>query len=384
LRLWVWIFLAGIGADIVFAWHGMAALCAGHLADPDSALRIARILAGIHQGHLVNTVNGVTPEWSRALDILLWLLAAPVAVIIGWPRALFAAGVALGPLCAGCLSVALGFAIRPFAEDRLLWTAGIAALLLPGMLALAAPGAVHEHVLALALTAASIGCANRAWRGRAGYGFLAGITGGFAVWLSPETTVFILLGMLPLLLRWLDKPIAGTITATASGFIDVIGFAWMVDPGPSGYFALDPHRLSIIYVVLGIFLLLAGAALWQLQGFSRPALRRAAGMTVCAGFMAGWLLLFPQLLAGVALAGHWPGLPEALLVASACVYAAWRAVAERSRFWFYIALCALLAFGLGSCVAPLTLFAAAAFAWLLPAALSQLRARVRNGGMAGT
>jgi hypothetical protein len=317
------------------------------------------------------------------LDILLWLMAAPLAVIIGWPSALFAAGAVLGPLGAGWLAVALAFAVRPFAEDRLLWTAGVAAALLPGMLGWVGPGEVHEHGLALALTAASIGCGNRAWRGRAGFGFLAGIAGGFAVWLSPETMVFILLGILPLLPRWLEKPIAGTIAATASGFIDVIGFAWMVDPGPGGYFARDPHRLSIVYVVLGIFLLLTGGVLWRLQGWDRPGPRGYAGVAVCAGFMLAWLLLFPQVLAGVAPDGHFPGVPDAVPGLAACAYAVWRAVSETSRFWAYVAFCTLLALGLGALVPALALFGAAAGAWLLPAALSQLRAR-RTRGVPGT
>lgn len=123
-RGWAGLFLIGAGLNIVAGLHGWPAVLAGHLNDPDSYMRLERLSQGIAQGQLVNLVArddsgaGVMVEWSCLLDVLLWLMAVPLSVFIGWRPALFAAGVALGPIGVGCLALALAFAVRPL-EGRI-------------------------------------------------------------------------------------------------------------------------------------------------------------------------------------------------------------------------------------------------------------------------
>ena len=179
-RGWAGLFLLGAGLNILVGLPGWPAVLAGNLVDPDSYMRLERLLQGIAQGHLRNTVGrddsgaGVVVEWSRLFDLLLWAMAAPLAIFLGWRQALFAAGVALGPLGVGALGLALAFAARPFSATGYLWAAPVAAALLPGLQCFAAPGVVHYHILLLALIALTAGLTARAWDGDSGWRFWRG------------------------------------------------------------------------------------------------------------------------------------------------------------------------------------------------------------------
>jgi hypothetical protein len=277
---------------------------AGNLVDPDSYMRLERILQGIAQGHLVNTVArddsgaGVMVEWSRLLDLLLWAMAAPLAVFLGWRQALFAAGAVLGPLGVGALGLALAFAARRFSAAKYLWAAPVAAALLPGLQCFAAPGVVHYHILLLALIALTAGLTARAWDGDTGWAFLAGVSGGFAIWLTPETMPFVLMAFAALLFRWVQSPIGAALAACAAGFFDVLGFALAIDPPSGGYGAAEIDRLSVVYVVLGLFLLIGGLALWRLQHLPNRRASRLLGAGLMASLLLGWIAMFPQVAMG--------------------------------------------------------------------------------------
>ena len=193
------LFLIAAGLNILLGLHDWPSVLAGSLNDPDSYMRLLRLEQGIHAGHLVVVVArddsgaGVMVEWSRLLDMLLWAMALPWVAFLGWHKALYIAGVALGPLSVGALGAVLAWVAEPFAARRYLWTAAVAAAVLPGVLTFAVPGVVHYHILLLVLIAATVGFVARAWQDDIGYGFLAGISGGFAIWLTPETMPFVLM-----------------------------------------------------------------------------------------------------------------------------------------------------------------------------------------------
>jgi hypothetical protein len=403
MKFWGGIFLLGAGLNILLGLHGWPSVLGGSLDDPDSYMRLERIRQGVAQGHLVNIVArddagaGVLVEWSRLLDALIWALAAPLVPLLGWTRALYAAGVALGPISVGALGVTLAFAARPFAEDRLLWTAALGAAMLPGLLKFAAPGIVHYHIALLALIAASNGYAIRAWRGDNWHGFLAGIWGGFAIWMTPETMPFVLMGFVPLLLRWLQKPVGVMVAACAAGCFDVLGFALMIDPPQGGYKIIEIDRLSLVYLILGSLLLLGGVGLWRLERWNNPPWRRAAGVGLMGGLLLLWIILFPGVIEGpyglmsrqemkqffgVMLELqplHGPAaLVQFLLPGTlALVYALWRAARERAWQWAYLALCILVALVLGYRFILFVGFSAAAAAALVPVMLSQASQRFR-------
>jgi hypothetical protein len=403
MKLWGGIFLTGAVLNIVLGWRGWPAVFSGHLADPDSYMRLERLRQGVASGHLVSVVArdqsgaGVLLEWSRLLDMLIWLLAAPFAWVAGWRDALFGAGIALGPLGTGALGMALAFAARPLAEDRLLWTAAVAAAVFPGLRDFAPPGAVNDHILLLALTALCAGGTLRGWRAGNGTGFFTGCAGGFAVWLTPVTLPFVLLAFLPLLIRWLNRPAGALLAATAAGFADVLAFGYMVDPPQGGYLTPEVDRMSVVYLALGFLLLLGSGFLWRLQRWDSPV-RRVLGVALLAGLLAAWVALFPQLLKGPygwmdaadrrIFLGMMPELrplqagavarylaPGALALA----YALWRAATAGWRWpWLYLAVCLAVALVLGDRCLIFAGFSAAAAACLLPVALSEAASRFRT------
>ncbi|HEY1856078.1 hypothetical protein [Acidocella sp.] len=165
------LFLLAAGLNVLVGAHAWPAVLAGSLNDPDSYMRLLRVEQGIRAGHLLLVVArddsgaGVMVEWSRLLDLLLWLMATPFAPWLGWHRALFVAGVMLGPLGVGALGATLAWVAAPFARRGHLWLAAVAAALLPGVAVFAVPGVVHYHILLLALIALTVGFAARAWNG---------------------------------------------------------------------------------------------------------------------------------------------------------------------------------------------------------------------------
>jgi hypothetical protein len=398
----IYALLFGLGAllDILVGLRGWGFVLAGNLNDPDSYMRLLRIEQGLRAGHLVNIVArdgsgaGTLVEWSKLLDFVLIALASPLALFIGWHRALFAAGVALGPIGVGCLGAALAYAVEPFTAVEFLYAAPVAAALLPGISTFAAPGVVHYHVLLLVVIGLAAGFAVRAWWGERFYGFLSGLAGGFAIWLTPETMPFILMVYAALLIRWGQGGFGLVLISTAAGLVDVLGFALAIDPPQGGYGVPEIDRLSLVYVIMGL-LFLGGAA--ALYGLERRGIRhwRIAGLAILVVLLGAWVAAFPQVamgpyglmsaqdmkrffgvmlelqpLRGAALVLYLlPGL-------LALLYALWRAVAGRGRLvWLYLALCTAVALGLGMKFILFVGFAPCVAAALLPVALGELSLR---------
>jgi hypothetical protein len=408
--LFVLLFVFAALMNIVLGTHAWPGVLAGSLNDPDSYMRLLRIEQGLHAHHLVVSVArddsgaGVMVEWSRLLDILLVVMASPMALFIGWHRALFAAGVALGPLGVGALGAILAWVMEPFAARKFLWAAAAAAAMLPGLLTFAQPGVVHYHILLLVLIAATVGFTARAWRDEPGTGFLAGMAGGFAIWLTPETMPFVLMAFAALLMRWWRVPLGRSMTYCAAGFIDVLAFGLTVDPPQGGYGVMEIDRLSAVYVVLALFLLAGCGALWRLEtGIWRW--RRPAGAGLMGALILGWIAIYPKVAMGPygvlppdqmhkffgAMLELQPvrGMDRIVWLAPgalALAYALWRAAFGRARLlWGYIALCLAVAFVLGARYVLFVEFSAAAAAGLLPLMLSDVTLLcARNEGLAGT
>jgi hypothetical protein len=405
-RGWGGLFLLGAGLNILVGLCGWPAVLAGNLIDPDSYMRLERILQGIAQGHLVNRVArddsgaGVLVEWSRLLDMLLWAMAAPLAMFLGWRQALFAAGVALGPLAVGFLGLGLAFAARPFSKAKFLWAAPLAAALLPGLQCFAGPGLVHYHILLLALIAWTVGLTARACDGDRVWGFSAGISGGFAIWLTPETMPFVLMAYAVLLFRWIERPIGGAITACAAGFAGLLVFALAIDPPFGGYGVVEIDRFSIVYVVLGLLLLAGGLTLWRLQQWQRIWARRLVGAGTMILLVLIWIGLFPKVAMGpygvmdaadrqsffgamveLQPVRGWNQIDEFLLPGLlALFYPILRAARGGAGFWLwsYVALCAGVALVLDQKFVLFVEFSAGLAAGLLPVMLTDVTFKLRK------
>ncbi|MGE4482904.1 hypothetical protein [Acidocella sp.] len=411
------LFLLAAGLNILLGLPQWPHVLAGNLQDPDSYMRLLRIEQGVHAGHLVTIVagdqsgHGVMVEWSRLLDMIIWLLAAPMAPFLGWHRALFAAGVALGPLGVGWLGVSLAWAVEPMALRRHLWSAAAASALLPAIASIALPGVVHYHVALLALITLTAGCVLRAVRDNVWYGFLAGVCGGFAIWMTPETMPFVLMAYGALALRWLYARNAVVLLATGAGCFDVLGAGLFVDPPAGGYGVPEIDRLSYVYLALGLILLASATLLLRVQQARHARWRGPLGLLVMGLPLLGWMLVFPGVVEGPAgllppaeakvffsnileqmpprglelivflLPGAW-----AVFYAMTRAWREWRA--PRAPFhadadidllgtaprvplaWAYVALCAAVALGLGAGYLLFTSLSAIFAAALLPVALS--------------
>ncbi len=381
------------------AWPGVFA---GNLADPDSYMRLERILQGVHAGHLTNFVArdqsgaGVLVEWSRLLDALIWALSLPLAAVIGWRHALFAVGVALGPAACGLLGVTLAFAAENFVLRRFLWLMPVCAGLLPALQNYAAPGIVTHHVLLLAMIALTAGLVVRAWDGDTGWNFLAGMSGGFAIWLTPETMPFVLLCYGVLFIRWLEIPEGPALAACGAGFFDVLGFGFAMDPPAAGYLAPEIDRLSVVFATLGLALLLTGATCWRLAKVKDIQLRRACGIAVGILALSAWVSVFPNILRGpygllspadtklffgqiqemqaaypdvTSFAFLWPGM-LALMIALV------RGIQSRDWRWWYVFVCVGLMLILGVKFLRFAPVSSAAAAILVAVALTEISVRL--------
>jgi hypothetical protein len=418
------LFLLAAGLNILLGLHQWPYVLAGNLQDPDSYMRLLRIEQGVRAGHLLTNVAGdqsgagVMVEWSRLLDMIIWLLAAPMVPFLGWHKALFAAGVALGPLGVGALGVSLAWAVEPVSLRRHLWTAAAAAAILPALASIALPGVVHYHVALLVLIALTAGCVLRAAREDIGFGFLAGVAGGFAIWMTPETMPFVLMAYAALALRWLKVPNATTLLATAAGCFDVLGFGLFVDPPYGGYGVAEIDRLSYVYVTMGLILLASAALLLRVQAQAKNW-RGPLGLLVMGLPLLGWIIAFPGVVEGPSgllppeeakafftdIVEQMP--PRGLEVivfllpgAWAVLYAGLRAWDEHRPVlagpaggnellgaprraplaWAYIALCAAVALGLGAKYLLFTSLSAIFAVALLPVALSRIDRIEEKGG----
>ncbi len=408
MRFWVGLFALAGFLNIAAGWHDWPTTLSGSLNDPDGYMRLERILQGIQQGHLVNIVErddsgaGVMVEWSRLLDAIIWVLALPFAHGLGWPNALLLAGDALSPLGTGLLAVAIALAIEPFISRPFLWLSAIVAALLPGFRIFAGPGVVHYHILLLVLIILTVGFIIRAWHGERWPGFLAGICGGFAIWTTPETMPFILMAFGALMIQWGFTAIGDIIAACAAGFVDVLIFGLTIDPPQGGYGVVEIDRLSLVYVVLGLFLLVGGLSLWLLDRKIRNPARVIAGFGLMAALLIVWIARFPQVAMGPfglmspqdyqrffgmmtelqPLQGAREYLQYLLPASLALAYALWRASQESALkarlIWSYIAAAILVSLLLGAKFILFVGFAAGFAATLAPMMLSDISIRLHH------
>ncbi|MGH7102690.1 MAG: hypothetical protein ACREFJ_09860 [Acetobacteraceae bacterium] len=400
LRLYLAFAVLGAGITLLGDVHDWPVVLHGGLIDPDSYMRLVRILQGMKAGHLTNLVRGDdsgTPlivEWSRLLDGLLLLLAAPLAPFIGWREALFAAGVATGPLFGGLLGAALAFAARPFCSRNWLWTAVVPGLLLSGIRGFNEFGVIHYHTLQLALVALAAGfAARRAFTA-------AGLAAGLALWVTPETMPFVLLVFVALGWAWCFRPIGAGVARAGAALFGVVAIAVLLDPPHGGAGVVELDRVSIVYLVLAGAV--AGAGIWlalldRLQ--VRARMRWALGASGALCLFAVWLGLYPAVALGPAAlmpaaqqhaffgaiieARPVRGLADAVSTLGpgivALGYASWRCWRARGD-WLAVGIWLLLAGGVGLGMA-LTLgwrvfqeYPAGAAAALLPVALADLSA----------
>ncbi|ABQ31738.1 hypothetical protein [Acidiphilium cryptum] len=296
--------LVAAAITILASARTIPAVLHGTLFDPDSYMRLVRIRQGFAAGHLVNIVLGddsghpLVVEWSRLFDAVIVALAAPLAPFIGWTRALFAAGVATGPLSAGLLAVGLAFAASPLTGGRWIWAPAIIAPLLPGIRSFNVVGIVHYHIAQVALTAIAIGCTLRAGAGDRRMAWAAGLWGGLAIWMMPETMPFVVLGFGALGYLWLFRRLGFILVRIGAGFAATLWFALWIDPPHGGMLTPEIDRLSIVYAMLGLAIATSCVGLAWLDRYAPETRRASLGLIGATCVFAVWLAAYPEVALG--------------------------------------------------------------------------------------
>jgi hypothetical protein len=303
--IYLWLFLLAAALDILAGARAIPALLHGVLVDPDSYMRLVRLEQGLRLGRLVNIVQRddsglpLVIEWSRLFDAIIVALAAPLAPLIGWHRALLAAGVATGPISTGMLGASVGFAIARSTQRQFLWAAAIAVPLLPGIREFSTPGMIHYHIAQIALVALTAGCTLRGAGGHRAWALGAGIAGGFAIWMMPETMPWVLLAEVGLGWAWLFRPTGAAMIANGVGFCVTLAIALALDPPHGGVFMVEFDRLSIVYAALGVAVLATTVCLAILDRMMlSPARRAGLGIAAAVAAFAAWLGSYPAVALG--------------------------------------------------------------------------------------
>ncbi len=304
-RLYAMLFLASALAAVAVSPTTILPVFHDRLVDGDSYMRLLRIEQGLKHGYLANVVQRddsgapMVVEWSRLVDAFIVALAAPLAFFVGWHHALYIAGVATQPIFAGALGASLSFASEPLSKREFLWVAPVVGILLPGVRGFDVFGVIHYHIILLAAIAFTLGWCFRARNGALRPMFYCGIAGGLAIWITPETMPFVLLGYVALGLSWLQRPIGAGMALLGASFFLTTAFGTLIDPPHGGIWVAESDRISIIYAELALAVAAACLALAWLDKKPMSGVRRKAfGLVAALLSFAIWLACWPRISLG--------------------------------------------------------------------------------------
>ncbi len=280
----------------------------GELIDTDSYLHVVRLRSvlahgGWHGSFFLrdNAPFGLVLHWTKAYDLIFLALAAPFAAPVGWDTALTLVAPAIGPLAACALILAGMWAAAPVcgaAEQRLI---GVIVALAPMLLFDGSIGDADHHVMVVAAWLLFMGFALRvAMGGGPRQGLWAGLAGAFALWISVECILGILLGIAFMGLAWVRE--GGRLRQASLAFAAAfaVGMAALLafDPPYGGWLQAEPGRLSILYVTFAGLLALPWTALILTPQSPRAWRTRLAVASAGAVLSALCLaVLFPGVLA---------------------------------------------------------------------------------------
>jgi hypothetical protein len=245
----------------LLAWTGVTPVLDGTLADPDSYMRLNRVLA-LHEGGAwfdprdlrINPSEGHVQHWTRPLDAVLFAGAWLLEPFLGFRDALYAFGVLLSPLVLGLCLIALGWAAAPLLDRDARLFACLALLMQPTVLAYSSLGRPDHHTLLLLLFILFVGQILRLLDGapERSLAIGAGAVAALGVWISPEALAFIAPGLAALGLGWLlgQGSLARqnrNLLAAATLFL---ALALVIERGPAALSASENDRLSLVHVTL--------------------------------------------------------------------------------------------------------------------------------------
>ncbi len=284
----------------------------GGFADGDSYTRLIRIQQLLDTGDWfdntipdANAPYGTSVHWTRLFDLIVLAVAAPMVPVIGVTQALFWAGTIVSPLLHVLTAAALAWALTPLLGRVAACFAGALSAAQAGVMVFGIVGRADHHMLFALLIAVSIGflIRNSGTHGALSkYGFWAGLSIAFGIWVGPEFLLYMALCLSVLGLRWFFAPTPTNLKqniSMASGMTGGLLLALLIERGGSGFTAFEYDRLSIIHFVLGLFVLVFWVTLAFIERFKPDqtmvmrALTVAGGITICAATL---VFLFPKII----------------------------------------------------------------------------------------
>jgi len=345
-------------------------------ADGDSFLRLLRVenLLATGDWHDVTIADANAPfgfdlHWSRPFDLMLLLLALPLAPIMGWHEAIQAAGVWISPVLHIATALAMLWALPPLiGRAGACVAAGLTATQI-SFLSFAVVGRADHHMvfpivlmLALGFMIRAFDTGERAQAGR------AGMTVAFGVWIGPEFMLLMTIFIAVCGVRWLFRSPAALIVnkGFATGLAVGLAVALLLERG-GRVLAIEYDRLSLFHVACGAMVLMFWAVV---EGISArqpqlSVLRRIIAAAIgTIGIAMVIVLVFPGAL-GYPFADVDPAFlriqaaisdyaaatsPRSLLlylgpVFFALPWACYRALGQDQRWSWFLVLVLLLVFG---------------------------------------
>jgi hypothetical protein len=286
-------------------------LAAGAMADPDAWARSLRVLA-LYQGAAwrdpvlpaLSAPDGLSLHWTRPLDVLI-LAPAWLAMRFGVDArdAILWSGAWVSPALHAAALLLGAWAARPLWPGIGAWIAGVLLLSNWAVLGYSFPGRADHHTLLLVAALLTLGAGMRAAMDehRRRQAWLAGIAGGFGIWVSPEamlTVAPLLAGFgLAWLIAWDGKRLALQGARASVGLALVLALALTTERPVAEWGLAEPDKVSVQHLAIAG----AAAACFLLAaplGRLVPWARVPTGLLLAGG--AGYALLrqWPDLLRG--------------------------------------------------------------------------------------
>lgn len=358
-----------------------------------------------------NWPSGEGSHWTRPVDVLILLLAAPARLFTHSRGAIAFGGIIVSPLLHLLGAMALFRAAAPLVPGPSRPLVLPLFLLQAGLLSYGSAGRADHHMLILLLHVVLLGAGIRMLMEphRREPPLLAGVVAAAGIWVSPE--MLLPLGILftaqgvVWLLHGGEHPRAGILLG--GSLAAALGVALLLERGPSDALAtLEYDRISRVHVEMA----LVAAAFWALAHWSRrgggPArgLRLAHLLVTGPLLVGGFVLLRPRFIRGpwvdvdpdvvaywlrgvqelqpLLLGPWWRAAPEAALFLGPALVAlpfaawrTWRGTGPERRGWLLVLLGLLVCVPLGIAQIRFTAVAGPLLALAMAAVIGELLRR---------
>jgi hypothetical protein len=247
--------------QVVLIKAGAVAVLDGALWDSDSYMWLNRVrhlwVSGAWFDPLYPRINppaGLVQHWTRPMDVLLLLGAAPFSLAVGFETALHWWGVVISPLSLLIAICAVVWAARPVLRPGWLWVLPILFVCQPGIVAHFMLGRPDHQGLLVLLFIVEIGLVLRLIEEPDDrfYAIAAGVTAALSLWVSIQALPLVALAIASLGLFWVfgERRFAKGLLVFAVALFGALLAAMLVERGVNRLDESVYDSLSIAHLIL--------------------------------------------------------------------------------------------------------------------------------------